>query len=109
MKNFIVIILLFMMFGCAKSYSDRTGYDFITTDFYITDVYKAKYSRVEGYIIYKGFTLHCDNGSSGYYYKDYNLKPGHKIQIDVKICQIPTGKDMLLHVDDIDISKFEKK
>lgn len=109
MKKYIVILLLFITFGCAKSYDNATKYDFITTTFYVTDFYKAKHSRVEGYIIYNGFVLHCNNGSSGYYYKDYNLKRGSKVEIKATIYKIPKGNDVLLHVQDIDISKYEKK
>ena len=102
-------MLLFFMCSCAGKKDNTIKYDFINTTFYVTNVSTAKYSKIEGYIIYKDILLHCDNDLSGYYYKKYNINRGDKIKVDVKIYQIPQGDDVVLKVKDVDFRKYEKR
>lgn len=53
----IYLFLLFGLFSCAGRPKD--GYtETITTDVYIYKIYQAKYSKVEGYFMYRGLRMY---------------------------------------------------
>lgn len=101
------MLLLVLLGSCARQNEQKDAYDFIKAKFHVTDVYKAKYSRVEGYVVYKGILLYTSNGGSGYYYKDYNLNKGNVIDVDVTIYLKPYRNGMFIYAGDLDLNKFE--
>lgn len=113
MKKYLKIILLFV--GIFYSCCDQNKIiksEKIITDVYITDVFKAKYSKIQGYIYYNNIKLEIDNGNSGYYYKNYSIKVGQKIKRSVIVYQRfyitndPYKNDIILSTSDIDFSDF---
>lgn len=116
MKNIIYIFLItFLLQSCCGNDNDYTKIETITTDVYISSVDTYKYSKVVGYLYYKGIRLDVDNGNSGYYYKEYNLRPGDVIKANVSIYQHnyrgsdPYKNDVILSTSDLDLIQYETK
>lgn len=105
MKNLIIILLFFMFLGCSGPGIPPSS-EAINTKFFVTEVYKAKYSRVEGYIFYNGIQIPADNGSSGYYYKEYYLKPGDVIVVYTYITKEYTENGVTLYTSDLNLDQF---
>ena len=112
MKKIFFVLILICSFSCA-----RKGYEFVNsetiyTDVYITEVRKAKYSKIEGTIYYNNIKMDIDNGNDGYYYKDYNLHAGDVVKRKVTIYQQahysnnPYKNDVLLSTSDVDFSDY---
>lgn len=86
----------------------KEGSTYIETTFYVTQVYRAKYSKVIGYIKYKDIMLYTDNGNTGYHSKEYNLKPGDKIPVKLFVNREPYRRGVYLWATDIDVSQYER-
>lgn len=108
MKKLLIILTIALLMSCAGP-SMPNDSETITTKFFVTEVYKAKYSKVKGYVFYNGIKVPVDNGGTGYYYHEYSLQPG-----DVIIVNITIGKEygynyVLLRGSDVDVSKYIKE
>mgnify|MGYP003654514552 CR=1 FL=1 len=99
-------LLALVLFSCSNKNEGYFKKESITTKFKVTDVYKAKYSKVKGYIIYNGIKLHVDNGVEGYYYKDYNLRNGQTIDVRLNIYYYSTAYGYELVFGDVDVSRY---
>ena len=76
------IILMTSCMGPSPKYeSVRTVQTYVT----ITHVSVGKYTRIEGFIDYYDIRIPIDNGGTGYYYKEYSLKEGDRVQKTVTI------------------------
>jgi len=112
-NTFFIIILLFIAYGCSSNHSEYEIVENINTNCYITKVSTFKYSKVQGYIYYKGIKLEINNGNSGYYYKKYNLKSGDVIITNITIykrlyyAMDPYKNDLILSTSDIDVTNYE--
>ena len=73
----------------------------------VTETYKAKYSKVKGYIIYDNLKIPIDNGNKGYHYKDYNLNVGDKIETSIDIYYYSSNYGYELVFGDINLSNYE--
>jgi hypothetical protein len=105
--GFVVFTILSITLVSCMGPQKPAEYVTITTQFYVTDIIVAKYSRVEGYIIYKGNQIPAHNGSSGYYYKKYSLKPGDVINVQVDISTSNNGFDATtLRTSGVDLSSY---
>jgi hypothetical protein len=106
-KAFFILLVI----GCLSSCSNKNdGYfkkETIKTKLIITEVYKAKYSIVKGYIIYNNIRVPIDNGGDGYYYKDYNLTVGSEINTLITIYYYSTNHGYELVFSDADVSVYE--
>jgi hypothetical protein len=76
----------------SKSYNSSNFIFINLVDVIITEVYTAKYSKVNGYFYYKignnNIKMKIDNGGSGYHYKRYNISKGDTLpKVRVKIYQ----------------------
>lgn len=80
----------------------------VNTKFYITETYEAKYSRVNGYIMYNNIKLPATNGSTGYYYKKYNLQSGDVIDVNVNITTKYFYNGVQLFTSDINLDNYLK-
>jgi hypothetical protein len=79
----------------------------VTTNFYVTDVYVGKYSKVKGYIIYKDIKIPADNGGSGYYYKHYSLTEGSVVPVTISIAIENDGyNSVTLRTSALDLTKY---
>lgn len=109
MKKIILILIMFIFISC-ESYTYKVVETFDTT-VHITEVYTAKHSKVNGYIIYKNTKLPIDNGSSGYHYKKYNLSQGDTLpNTRVTIYQrFVNGKKDIIYTSELDVSWNEIK
>jgi hypothetical protein len=111
----LIIIIVCLSFGCTNNTSKPICYETVNTSVYITNVFTAKYSKVQGYIYYRNFKLDIDNGNTGYYYKKYNLTSGDIINGNVTIYQQsyysnnPYKNDLILSTSEVDFSKYEIK
>jgi hypothetical protein len=87
MKRIALMALMasFLMTSCMapkpKYESVRTVQTYVT----ITHVSVSKYARVEGFIDYCDIRIPVDNGGTGYYYKEYDLREGQRIPRTVTI------------------------
>jgi hypothetical protein len=112
-------ILLFMglLFNSCNSHYDYLLNEKITLikketisiDFHIKYINTMKYSKVRGYVFYKGFKIYINNGNSGYYYKKYNLKENDIIKVNLNIYyydhSYSNGYETFF--GDVDLSKYE--
>ncbi len=105
-KLIFLCVILTTIISCDKP---NTQYETITTDFYITNTYTAKYSKVIGYVKYKDLILYADNGNSGYYYKKYNLSAGDTVKVTLDVYKTWEGRGLVLTTSDIDLSEYELK
>ena len=106
-RYFGYILLAVVLFSsCTNKNDGYFKHDRINTIFYVNDAYKAKYSKVKGYIIYNGIKVPIDNGNAGYYYKDYSLKVGDKIDVKIDIYYYSTNYGYELVFGDVDVSKY---
>jgi hypothetical protein len=109
--NVFFLLFVGIFYSCNQNDKIITS-EKIITDVYITDVFKAKYSKIQGYIYYNNIKLEIDNGNSGYYYKNYSIKAGQKIKRSVIVYQRyyfttdPYKNDIILSTSDIDFSDF---
>lgn len=106
-RYFGYILLAVVLFSCSNKNDGFFKKETIETYFTITDVYKAKYSKVKGYIIYNDIKVPIDNGNNGYYYKDYNLSVGNKIKTSISIYYYSTNYGYELVFGDADVSRYE--
>lgn len=103
----IAYVLLAVVFSsCSNKSEGYFKHDVVNTTFYVNDVYKAKYSKVEGYIIYNNIKVPIDNGNKGYYYKDYSLKIGDEIETKIDIYYYSTSYGYELVFGDVDVSRY---
>ena len=115
MKILLFVILIIVLNSCSSKVNEYFYSETIYTQVHITEVNEYKYSKVQGYIIYKGIKLDVDNGNSGYYHKKYRLNTGDVIYKKVTIFQSshydndPYKYSVLLSTSDIDFSEFEIK
>ena len=113
MKNLLKILILtltFVLVSCnSKGFDERViEYYNPTLDVTITEVNRAKHSSVEGYATFNGIKYYVTNNSSGYYYKEYSIKPGDVIQADVTIYFLRENNgDIRITNSGIDVSKYE--
>lgn len=108
MKKYLYIIVFILTFvGCAGP-RQEDAHESIQTKFYVTEITKAKHSRVSGYITYNGIRIPASNGSSGYYYKEYNLREGQVIDVNVGIIRQYEYNRVTLITTDVDLRKYEK-
>ena len=113
MKNYIFVLFGIIFFGCSGNKNNYNVLENINTNCYITKVSKYKYSKIQGYIYYKGIKLDIDNGNTGYYYKTYNLKEGDIIVANITVYQReyssnnPYKNDLILSTSDLDATKYE--
>lgn len=113
MKKILLCLILAITFFSCNNSNTLIDTKYVTTDFYITHVATNKYSKVQGYIIYNGIKLQCDNGNTGYYYKKYNLKPGDIINQTFTVyvynyfTNNPYSDDVRIHVSDVNVFNYE--
>ena len=108
MKKLILLLTLLLLQSCMSSFK-TSRIDTINTNVYVTNVYTAKYSRVEGYIIYKNQKIFVNNGSSGYYYKKYNIHIGECLPNQrITIYKVKSSNEITYKGSDIDIKYLEK-
>jgi hypothetical protein len=108
MKKVIYLFLLFGLFSCAGAPKD--GYtETVIADVYIYKMYTGKYSKVEGYFMYRGLKMYIDNGNSGYHYKKYNLWEGRIIRTQITVYQNYEGDRLILSPSDLNVSMYEKE
>lgn len=107
MKKLILLLTLLLLQSCSSF--ESTPIDTINTNVYITNVSTAKYSRVEGYIIYKNQKIFVNNGSSGYYYKNYNIRIGECLPNQrITIYKVKSFNEISYKSSDIDVKYLEK-
>lgn len=105
----ILIILSSLVFSsCSNRRDNFFKHEKINTTFYVNEVVKAKYSRVRGFIIYNNIKVMIDNGVQGYYYKDYNLTVGDKIESKIDIYYYSISDGYKLIFGDVDVSRYVK-
>lgn len=75
------------------------------TDFIVTRVQKAKYSKVEGFVYYKNRKYFIDNKLQGHYHKEYNLVPYDTVEINLDVYMSTEDSSLSLGAD---FSKFLK-
>ena len=107
-KLFLILLSIFVLNGCSKK-EQPFKIEEINTSFYVTEKTLAKYSKVYGYFIYNGEKIYKDNGSSGYYYKEYSLEPGDEIEMPINIYFFEKDKKILREFSDINIESYEIK
>ena len=99
-------LLALVFFSCSNKSEGYFKKETITANLKITDVHKAKYSKVKGYIIYDGIKVPVDNGNEGYHYKDYNLRNGQNIDVKLNIYYYSTAYGYNLVFGDVDVSRY---
>lgn len=105
----ILVILSSLIFSsCSNRRENFFKHERINTTFYVNEVVKAKYSRVRGFIIYNNIKVMIDNGTQGYYYKDYDLTVGDKIESKIDIYYYPISDGYKLVFGDVDVSRYVK-
>ena len=105
----ILIILSSLVFSsCSNRRDNFFKHEKINTTFYVNEVVKAKYSRVRGFIIYNNIKVMINNGVQGYYYKDYNLTVGDKIESKIDIYYYSISDGYKLIFGDVDVSRYVK-
>ena len=113
MKKLLFIIVVLLSLSCNKNKWRKL--ESIRTDVHITDVNVYKYSKVQGYIIYKGIKMDVDNGNTGYYHKKYDLYPGDIIRQSIVIYMKedynndPYKNDVVLSTSDLNLTYYERK
>ena len=106
-RYFNCILLVVVLFSsCSNKNDGYFKHDRVNTIFYVNDIYKAKYSKVKGYIIYNEIRVPIDNGNAGYYYKDYNLNVGDTIEVKIDIYYYSTNYGYELVFGDVDVSRY---
>lgn len=114
MKKILLILITLIVISCNQT-KDFYLSERITTNVYITNVSVAKYTKIIGYVIYKGIMIDVDNGNTGYYYKHYKIKKGDVVVRTLTIyhSQIATGspykKGVGLTTSDINFDDLLKK
>ncbi len=107
LKSYTLYTLLaLVILSCSNKSEGYFKKETITAKFKITGVYKAKYSKVKGYIIYNGIKVPIDNGNEGYHYKDYNLRNGQNIDVKLNIYYYSRAYGYELVFDDVDVSRY---
>jgi hypothetical protein len=101
-----ILLAVVLFSSCSNKNDGYFKHDRINTIFYVNDTYKAKYSKVKGYIIYSGIKVPIDNGNDGYHYKDYSLKVGDKIEAKIDIYYYSTNYGYELVFGDVDVSRY---
>jgi hypothetical protein len=116
MKKLILFFTIVLILSGCAGYQENIVYtDTIITDVRITEVHYAKYSKIQGYIMYKGMMLYIDNGHGGYYYNRYRINPGDNISRTVTVtCHYenssnPYKPNLILSTLAVDFSDFEIK
>lgn len=96
----VAIILMLSSCMCKGMPDDAVT---VTTNFYVTDVYVGKYSKVKGYIIYKDIKIPADNGGSGY----YSLTEGSVVPVTISIAIENDGyNSVTLRTSALDLTKY---
>jgi hypothetical protein len=102
----VYAMLAVVFSSCSNKNEGYFKHDTFNTTYYVTDVYKAKYSKVKGYIIYNKVKVTIDNGGKGYYYKDYSLNVGDEIETTIDIYYYSTSYGYELVFGDVDVSRY---
>lgn len=118
MKTHIVFLLLSLS-SCMYRIDYEKAENHVHLSNYlvkITSVDVEKYTYVNAVMTYKGKD-YIVSSTNGYYYKEYNLKPGDEIYVDIDIYFFKEKNDENNLYDDVttlvfkplDLSKWEKK
>lgn len=100
------VLLAVVFSSCSNKREGYFKHDVVNTTFYVNEVYRAKYSKVKGYIIYNNIKVPIDNGTKGYYYKDYSLNVGDEIETRIDIYYYSTSYGYELVFRDVDVSRY---
>jgi hypothetical protein len=106
MKKILFILGVLMICSCAPRNMDEVQNETVYTNIHITSVEQYKYSRIEGYIFYNGIKLPILNGSTGYYYKKYIIKPGDIVKKNVTVYIEYEYNRTIITTGEVDFSEF---
>lgn len=105
-KNIGIIFIIVLLCSCSNKKKGYFKHEKINIIFYVQDVYRAKYSKIKGYIVYNNIKVSIDNGNSEYY-KYYNLKKGDNINTSIDIFYYSTNYGYELIFGDVNVSHYE--
>ena len=119
MKNYITFGLLLLLSSCMYHVDYEKANDHVHLSNYlvkITSVNVTKYSYVNAVTTYKG-KEYVVSSTNGYYYKEYKLKPGDEIYVDLDVYFFKEKNDENNSYDDVtelifkplDLTKYEIK
>ncbi len=106
MKKILFILSIVLLCSCAPKDMSEVQNETVYTDIHITSVEQYKYTIVKGYIFYNDIKLPIINGSSGYYYKKYSIKPGDIVKMNVTIYTKYEYNRTIITTGEVDFSEF---
>lgn len=105
----IIMTVVCALMSCGQRFDVPNKQETITTDVVITDVTVSKYSVVKGIVVHNGISMNVDNGTTGYYYKRYNLAPNQIIKQNLTFSYYNDYKGYVVMVNDLDVTQYEQK
>lgn len=108
-KHVFIVSCLIFIFGCSGKKDHFLKREVLLKTFTVTEVRRAKYSKVRGWLDHDGMRFYIDNGHTGYYHKHYTLRPGDKFNVYIDVNYYATGHGYELVFGDVNVSTFESK
>ena len=104
----IILFVASTLLGCAgEDHHDWNHLDRIELPVTVINVLNGKYTRIEGYVHYKGILMYVNNGHSGYYRKKYSLKEGDVINIEFDVYSTSESMRTYIELSPMDVSRYE--
>lgn len=124
MKKLIYILLIITLISCdnkADEYfinsikqDEIIGIKPLKTKVHITKYFTGKHTKIYGYVIINGIKYDVNNGNTGYYYKNYNIRPDDIVDANIIFYTYKRTKtngtiEIYNTVSELDFKAFEIK
>lgn len=102
LSGFLCCLVMAYLIHTALQKPSLIKKEIVYVGVHITEVRKAKYSKIEGFVVYQGIKFYIDNGQQGYHYKEYNLSRNDVVTLPLTFVYYSSTDDNSVNIRPLD-------